>query len=284
MANDGKTYIKDTRVWYFNDPQVKRWIFLDNNDEPRTYYWPNSTRLNFFAYMPDKAYSGKDGYQYNETYTTLGSYSQESGQTFSCCLPANVDSSTEMQEFIYAYITNQEKSSDDVQLLFHHPYATINFKIGVDSYRMTITSIQLNGIYLDGMYTTGSDARTGEEVGTWVPDESAGRKLYTMGLNKRIPNEINYNTLLFDGFLVMPQSLHDVTLALNFNRFSDASGNNDADGQSLSIDFSKVNEKWEQGKKYTYTIKIGDNKDEIYFNVEVDEDWIYNGETNIDVE
>lgn len=283
-ADEGKPYFKDARVWYFDDPQINRWIILNDDESQATYYWPNSINLNFFAYMPVKSYSGINGYQSKETYITLGSYVHGSGQTFSCNLPATVDENTEMQEFIYAYATNQKKRHDALKLLFHHPYSTINFKIGVDSYRLTIKSIQLNGIYLDGTYSTGEQAITGKETGHWIPDEAAGRKLYTMELNKRIPNELNYNTLLFDDFLIMPQSLENVTLTLNFNRHSDTSGYDDAQVQSISVDMSKISAEWLQGRKYTYTIKIGDNKDEIYFNVEVEEDWIKNGVTNIDVE
>lgn len=281
-SDEGKPYFQNKRVWFFNDPLVNRWTILDSNDMPQTYYWPNSTNLNFFAYMPNKAYIGKDGYQTKETYITLGSYTHGSGYTFSCNLPATVSDDTEMQDFIYAYVTDQAKRSDDLKLQFHHPYSLINFMVGVDSYRMTIKSIQLDGLYLSGTYTTASEAPEGTEKGAWKADENAGRKLYTMELNKRIPNEINYNTLLFDGFLTMPQTLDGVKLILNFNRYTDSTGNDD-EAQTISVDFSEITKEWEQGKKYTYIFKIGQNKEEIYFNVVV-EDWIENGETNIDVE
>lgn len=259
-------YLKDARVWYFADPQVSDWIFLDESNKPKTYYWTNSN-LNFFAYMPNAQYDGKDGYQSKETYVRLGSYSDESGQTFTCALPENVGPDTQMQEFIYAYVTNLSKKTERVPLHFRHPFALINFKVGVDSYRMTIKDIQLDGIYLDGRYTTAS--------AQWEP--TADRKTYTMGLNQRIPNDINYNTLLFDWFLVMPQSsASEVKLTLDFTRNSESD-----ETESISVNLP-VN--WEQGKKYIYTIKIGENKEEIYFNVLVDEDWIENGETNIDVE
>ncbi|MCM1452449.1 MAG: fimbrillin family protein [Clostridium sp.] len=291
VTGTGQTYFKDARVWFFSDPMFNKWTFLDANDDPMAYYWPNSSNLNFFAYMPNRAYDGKDGYQSKETHVELGEYSDQGGQKFTCNLPEKVDLKTEMQEFIYAYATNQKKTKEDVKLKFYHPFSLINFKIGVDSYRMTIKSLQLDGIYLAGEFSTvpevsvvpDENSKTGmaEIRGQWTPDKDAGLKTYTMGLGKRIPNETNYNTLLFDNLIVMPQKSDEVTLTVNFDRYNEETKEDDILNQTVT---AKLPINWLQGRRYTYTLRIGDNKNEIHFNVLVEEDWIPNGITNVGVE
>ncbi len=261
-----RTYIGGARVWYFEDPQVQSWIFLDGNESPIKYYWPNSDKLNFFAFMPDSRYDGKDGYKSKPTHVNIGAYSEAKGQTFSCSLPADtVRYDTEMQEFIYAY--EEPRTKDTVRLHFKHPFATINFKVAGDSYRMTIKDIVFSKIFLTGEFSTAESA--------WTATGEA--RDYAIGIDKRIPNDVNYNTL-FDKdspFLVMPQKLDGVKLMLNASRDKD----NDIKG---SFDLSGT--EWLPGKQYVYTIKVGDNNSEIYFNVEVAGDWIAGGENNIDVE
>jgi len=269
-----KAYINGTRVWYFDDPQVQRWIFLNSKDAPMTYYWPNSDKLNFFAFMPDADYDGKDGYISKPTYVTVGSYSDAAGQTFSCELPAAVGYDTDIQEFIYAYEEEQARKSEPVELQFRHPFAAINFKVAPGSYRMTVKSIDFSDIYLEGDFATGvheTDCR-------WVP--KGERQKYTVNIDKRITNDVNYNTLFDEEspFLVMPQEFDKIQFILHAFRDED---------EKVPIDASvELSGSWLPGKKYVYTISVGDNNSEIYFNVEVAEpdDWTLGGENNIDVE
>lgn len=266
-------YFTNERVWFFKD--LNRWTFLNAAGEPMTYYWPNTSNLNFFAYMPNAAYNGKNGYvSADASYLTLGTYSEADGQTFSCAMPEQVTRDTQIHEFIYSYVPNRSMNDGtQVKLHFDHPFALIDFKMGVDSYRLTINSIKLNGIYLDGKYSTVSKV--------WTP--TAAPKSYTMGIGLRIPNDLNYNTSLSrGGFLVMPQNNEQMTLTIDFTRrLVDSSQPEEA--ETITVNFP-VN--WIGGNKYTYSLRIGSNKDEIYYDVVVDKlwDWIETGETNIDVE
>lgn len=274
------TYLSGERVWFFDDPQVLKWIFLDENEKQMICYWPPLSKINFFAFMPDKKYNGKDGYQSKETFVTVGQYSDSKGQVFSCNMPAFVSNkaksgsasgkyyNSDMQEFIYAYVTQQTAANDPVELLFKHPFALINFKVQMGSHRMTIDRIEFENIHLKGDFSTKS--------GSWTPTGNA--VLYTAEIGKRIPNDVNYNTLVGDAFMVMPQKLTNAKIRLVYNREENGSEPITIE-KAISID-------WLPGKSYTYTVSVGDNNSEIYFNVMVDEDydWIIKGENNIEVE
>ncbi len=272
-----KTYINGMRVWYFdatNNPDRKEWIILDDKGRPRSYYWPNSEKLNFFAFMPDSKYNGSEGYTSEDTHVELLGYSKANGQQFKCALPATAGESIPAQEFIYAYEAGKTKQYEPLKLKFKHPFAMVNFKLKGDSYRMTIKEIILGNIYLNGTFSTVTRewTHTGES------------QSYTAKINKRIPNQINYNSfLLKNGWcIVMPQDLDEATLTLSAIRSSDKTNPTET-SITETIAFGK-GKKWEPGKKYTYIISYGDYNEEIYFNVEVVEDWNTGYEHNIDVE
>jgi len=281
-VDENKAYMKGVRGWYFNNqdnPSSNKWMILDDKGQQRIYYWPNSKKLNFFAYMPDSKYNGSDGYVSKETHVKVRPdlYSKENGMKFECKLPAvaGVDKDgkeiEETQEFIYAYEARKSKQKEPQLLQFHHPFALINFKLKSGSYRMTINKFTFDKIYLNGTFST-EPVPSGKWECTGAPAQ------YTAEINKRVPNEVNYNSKLYrpGWFVVMPQDLSGVTLTLDAVR--------DGDAHPISGTFKFNNgEKWEAGKKYIYTISYGDNKEEIYFNVEV-EPWTIGYEHNIGVE
>lgn len=284
-------YLSSQRVTYSSQG---KWEIVDNNGNPESYFWPNNN-LDFFSFMPIVFDSENGIYKpMNDTYVTLGSYTSKNGQTFSCSLPAEVNTDTDTHEFIYAFITNQGKSfgtgnngqPDPVNLIFHHPFAIINFKIDEHSYRMNVKSIQLKGLYLDGIYSTGTNAPTGNEKGTWIQNgtDSRGKTALIMNVNKRFPTDINSESALFNGIVVMPQSLEDAELTLNYNIENTEGTDHDFTATVKLKDVISGNLKWEQGTKYAYLIKIGSNN-EIHVNVTIEgEEWIENGDTDIDVE
>lgn len=289
-------YIGDGRVWYRGDKDeeqktgAKDWINVDEFGASTDYYWPNEGALNFFAYMPSKKFM--DGHTDKKTYVTLGGYTDTYGQQFSCDLPATnnvldsdgetvvVDYDANMIEFIYAYTPSQTLAdavagSDGVKrtpLKFVHPFSLVCFQLGDGSYRMTVESITLNNIHLKGTFSTGqTNTRTG--IGTWEPDEdeNPANTIYTANINKRIPNDVNYNTVFAGPFVMMPQNLTDVTLTLEATRellSTETAGTSTDVNETVDL-----TGKWEPGKRYTYTLMHGDNNEEIYFNVLV-EDWI----------
>lgn len=288
-----ETYINGVRGWYFKE--LGEWWMLDGNKEPVTYYWPNSAKLNFFAYMPDSKYNDSDGYKSKPTYVTIDSYTKDSGQTFSCALPSKVSNAastddfvanSEIQEFIYAYETDKEKQIAPVELHFKHPFALINFRLKSGSYRMTIHNFTFDTIHLNGKFST----KTGE----WSLPSDEGKTSYIAGIDKRVPgsddnnpdNNVNYNSNLSDWFVVLPQDLTGVTLTLNATRTLENTSESNKNDTIKSTYSFKDGDKWEPGYRYIYTISHGDNQEEIYFNVEVEkwEKWEIGYEHNIDVE
>jgi len=277
LDSDAKTYINGVRTWYFHE--FSEWVTLDSEHLPRKYYWPNADKLNFFAFMPNKKYNGLDGYTSEDTHVTVLSYTKDKGQQFECNLPTSAGEKVgKTQEFIYAYETGQTKTKEPVKLKFHHPFAMVNFKLAKGSYRMTINDFKFKNIYLNGIFSTLPTPR-----GEWEP--KGDPQLFTAEINKRIPNDINYNSNLYltEWFIVMPQDLENVKLVMSADRTPD----NPTAGSGTSITGTYTfgsGAKWEPGQKYTYLISYGNNEEEIYFNVEVEQEWIKGYEQNINVE
>lgn len=273
VAGTTNTFINGTKAYYFDDsgidPSEWKWVMMGGNGQEVTYYWPNSDKLNFFAYMPDKKYNGSSGYVSKETYVTIGSYSTDKGQEFGCALPlkvgntANTDgfvANSEIQEFLYAYETKKTKADNPLKLNFKHPFAIINFQLKGGSYRMTVDNIKFEKIHLNGTFSTAT--------GAWTPNGTP--ETYTAQIGKRVPNDVNYNTNLSGWFIVMPQDLNGVKMTLAATRSVDATDTNET---KITGEYTfGENDKWEPGKKYTYIIKYGDNNEEIYFDV-VAEPW-----------
>ncbi len=277
MDATGKAYIDDVRTWYFSD--FSEWVMLDRNQMPRKYYWPNTDKLNFFAFMPDGRYNGSDGYKSDNTYVTILSYSRDKGQQFECNLPSAAGDKVEKtQEFIYAYEAGKTKLDTEpdktFKLKFKHPFAMVNFKLKGGSYRMTIKDFKFEKIYLNGIFSTVPHE--------WEP--TGDPEVFTAEINKRIPNDVNYYSKLYlaEWFVVMPQELNNVKLTMSAERDPDPTTEK---GTPITGTFAFGPEaKWEPGFKYTYLISYGNNKEEIYFNVEVEKEWIEGYEQNIDVE
>lgn len=274
LAGKGTTFLGGARGWYFADTDVPEWRFrsdvTDSNGKVTatfpTYYWPNSDAVNFFAYMPYKGYQGN-----KENYVTIGEYTEANGQQFSCALPATNADEAKQIEFIYAYETDKTKDDKTLHLHFKHPFALVQFKWKTGAARITVNQIKLNQLCLDGVFSTNTPT-------AWT--STSNPQTYTAYVNKRIPNDVNYNTVFAGPYLVVPQVLDNITLVLNTKRTD-----SDPDKDSPSVPLSTIEgECWQPGKIYTYTLDYGDRNEEIYFNVEV-EDWIVVGYTNeIEVE
>lgn len=263
-TSDGQTFLKGARGWYFADTDTPEWRFrsdIGGKVTFPTYYWPNSGTVDFFAYMPYEDYRNKAGNR--EDYVTIGDYDSENGQQFSCKLP-QTDESDHM-EFIYAYEQDKTKANNPLKLQFKHPFALVQFKWGTGSSRMTINSLKLDSMYFAGTFSTETSDST--ETSEWEPSGSPGA--YEATVSKRIPTEVNYNTVFAGPYLVMPQVLDKITLTLNTSQTDEATG---TDSAPVSLS-TEQGASWLPGHIYTYTLIAGDRNEEIYFIVTV-EDWI----------
>ncbi len=286
-----KVLIDGKRGWYRKEDG--KWYILNDDGSVREYYWPNSEPVDFFAYMPynrQDTESSSDGYEKKPAY--VGDYKYGSGVwEFSYKPPVGdqppfsleAKNNDDVREFIYACETGKEKPKQEepVSLTFKHPFALVNFKLKAGSSRMTINSFAFEDICLDGTFSIKKES-TG---GTLKWNTGTGNKgKYTAEIGIRVPNDVNYGTELSDGgFIVVPQSIDDVTLAMTFTRGLGTTGTTE------TCIFPSLRVEWEAGYIYTYTIHYGDENEEIYFTVE-SEKWITgddNGnkyQQNIDVE
>lgn len=259
-------YISSQRVWYFADDG--RWRFWDEATNNVTHrFWPKGN-LDFFAYMPYNRTLGNTG-------VTIGTYSAQTGPSFSCTLP--LDGQNDLQEFIYAYSTGQNKNSTGskgekgiVQLRFVHPMSAVVIKLD-QSYRMKVISVGLSGIYNSGTYRNAHNTLDfdGNQNGNftqvcWTPS-GAKDKTLTAPVGKEVPDEINYGSPIGGPYMVMPQSLEGVSIKITFERDDQTPETRSA------IIYRDDVPNWEPGMVYTYSLTLGDPLEEIMFNVYVDE-------------
>ncbi|MBQ5750112.1 MAG: fimbrillin family protein [Bacteroidaceae bacterium] len=277
-------YHNDNWVYYF--PDGARWWFRTGNVMYNT-YWPKTKKLDFMAYMPYSEQLSKSTFE-------IEPYQPATGASFSCALPlvyngttppAGVVTQDNVQEFLYAYTKN--KGYDDqvaaggaVHLQFVHPTAAIYLKLA-QSYRMILESISFENIYNQGTYSSTDDTSDGAfDYGTWsYQGDKTGNDL-VLNFNKKVPEDINYNSVFVGPILVLPQALDNVILDIKAQR-------TDGTTYNKALNFNTVDaayRKWEPGKKYTYTLQLDDNNEEILFKIEVEAWTAINHDHIVDVE
>ena len=263
--------INNARVNHIVNNGVLGWYFRDENGTPGVesddkivdYYWPLGATMDFYGYMPMDV-SGPG--------ITLGAYSATAGPSFSCSLPLDNAGQENVKEFIYAYTPDQtvatQNANDGVRMNFKHPLSCVVFRLG-ESYRIKINSISLTNIYNTGDFSAGAWTGTGSQD-----------KTLCLEYGKSVPEDINYNSLIGGPYLVLPQSFatDDSRLVLNYDYGSSL-------GKTASLPIRGLSlEGWKPGKKYIYTLSMGDSGEEVVFSVKVDEWDVIGYKNEIDVE
>lgn len=285
--NGYHTYLGGAHAYWYEFGDKKEWVFRSGDNEI-TYYWPQNDAVNFFAYMPYKGYDvNAEGNM--KHYVTYNGYTKGSGPTFDCNLPTTNANDANQVEFIYAYVSEKTKPAvgEPLSLKFQHPFATVSFQLGGGSYRMKVQEITLGNIHTTGTFSVKDQS--------WTPKTTGkGTSSYQASFGQEgilIPSDaMNYNTDFGGPYLVMPQDLTNVTL-----RFVGVRGDEvETIDQTVSLARllnlnNKEHTQWLPGKQYTYRILIGNNKEEIYFDVVVEDegnlDWIeIEDKTEISVE
>lgn len=270
-SNAGKCYLHKTRVNYFVD--ANDWRFTDASGKYINHYWPGNEKLNFFAHMPyNAAEAGVSSISYINGKGTvfeyslpLASYDPELAQNADL-VAAGVPNQENLREFIFAYAENQDintqnadKENPGVKLIFNHPFAAINFKLG-ESYRMTLNSITLSQIQHSGTY---------EYDNGWIHNPDLESDDLVIHVEKGVPHPINFRSPIGGPYLVSPQELSDESeILIKYTRL-------DAVQATARVRLKNLTDTWEAGHKYTYTINLGKTEEEILFKVEV-EKWIIN--------
>lgn len=265
----------------------------------------------------------QDATKYKSVYTGISDVTRTSDYkvTFKCNLPVvagddstdELDNQDELTEFIYAYAIGKDKTYQDnnnnvVPLKFRHPLSAIYFKLKQAHRDLILQKIVINSLYATGTFASESD--TGDSgfsitSGNWTG--SGNRTDLTLNISKKIPEDINFNAMVGGPYLVMPQSMtygtgEKLTMEIYFNwsgSIAPVEGKlekvDDAYNYKAIIDLSTLQissvngvpqtlSSWEPGMRYTYTLDLGDNKEEILFKVLVEPWKTPEADTNIEVE
>lgn len=292
LAESGETFIGGTRVWYFipQNATTGTWEFYD---EPNIihYYWPQQGTVDFFAYMPWKNSNKRKSIE-------VGAYTQGSELSITCNMQSTTadgnDSTDDLydpdgQETIIAYTTGKSKADGSVNMYFVHPFSAVYFKLKQAHRNLTINWISFDNIHLTGS-TTLNATTDGYTSITWSPTDN-GKGTFTIPVKKTIPGEINFGGEIGGPYMVMPQSFgkntddknDDVTITVSYTWDDGKDDTEDTQEFSRSITTETI-KSWIAGNKYTYILDLGDNKEEILFQVLV-EPWKSDGHKHIiDVE
>ena len=275
--NGGKTYIDAAEVEYFE--AADDWRFIDASGNYINYYWPKNGKLNFFAHMPavkseaavtEVGYSHGDG-SYFLFDLPLYSYDPEEKDSE---VPESSPNQETLKEFIYAYSPDRDKSSQDVddgiRLQFMHPFAALYFDLGI-SYRMTLESMTIKGLGYKGRYEF--------KDGVWTLKPGDVTDDLYISVQEDVPSEdLNFNSSIGGPYLVMPQATTGLQLSIKGSRLDGS-----VYDETVNLNVSGVT-KWEAGKKYRYTLNLGQADAEILFKVAVEEWGVVSHKNNINVE
>lgn len=277
LTDSDDEYFENAWVYYYiPDDASPQWRFRDveNQDNLVNFYWPNDSNVNFVAYMPRDI---------NKCAATIDniSYTSQYGMQFTATLPTEITDITPADrvaennklEFVYACSLNRGKDVGDgtVKLRFVHPFAMVKFRLTQSHRDLTIHSITLHNLGYKGSFACDNDTYTTETSGNWT---NLNYSNYTIQLDKKVPEDINYTSQIGGPYMVIPQNLSDVTLSINYT-WDTA---NNVTTTPVHISSNEVVPAWLPGKIYTYHLNLGDNKEEVLFKVTVEE-WV-KGEEN----
>lgn len=281
FSEDNAAYFEDAWVYYhIPDDGAAQWRFRDvaNQDNLVNFYWPKDGKINFMAYLPrvitaENCAASISNIQFSAT----------EGVKFSAMMPNETvdrvaaDRAREhaKSEFMYACRQNQTKypgpgeEPGSVTLRFVHPFAMIRFQL-VQSHRdLTLHHIALHNLGKVGSFASNNDTYkvTNQDYlshSNWTLSSTGDYHIY---LDKQVPKDINYSSLIGGPYMVIPQDLKNVTLSVNYSWHETLK----KETESVNIMTDEV-PSFEPGKIYTYYIDLGDNKEEVLFKVTV-EDW-----------
>ena len=274
---DGSDTPYITNAWVYYE---EGWRFRDETYQGKLldYYWPNDHRVNFLAYMP---------YDWNKSVVNKNdlSFTNSGGVSFGCTLPGTTgnnrtiddtkDNDREIKhEFVYAYRHDCQKGETDkdpVKLRFVHPFAAIKFELMQSHRNLTVHSITLSGVHNSSTYTHAEDTydkyKENQNTLTHAAWDMQGKTAgnVTVNYEKTVPTDINYYSLIGGPYLVIPQSLTGVTLTVKYSWDTVNQGTS----TPRNIATAEITS-WEPGMLYTYTLDLGDNKEEILFQASVE--------------
>lgn len=258
-------HILDSDVRYSSedlDATRHQWRFYEQNGSTgsyKSYLWPLGGELDFFAYAPS-----------SQKYVTFDYGTNP--PTFTAQLPLSNIGGTEnqdnMTEFMYAYTPDWSKSQGPVPLEFKHPFAAIRFMVSQSQRDLTVNKITLADIESKATYDIAE--------GTWTYEVNS-RKDLVLTVGKTIPEDVNFGGELCGTYLVLPQTNEGagktLSIECHWEGYDPGSINSSDDTKTLT---GTITHNWEASQIYTYTLDLGNSREEILFEVSVTPwDYIY---------
>ena len=213
--------------------------------------WPRDDRaLDFFALMPATLplpnYISVDSTPYDAESNPDG-YSSGSPRFVCTDLPMDITSSSDSQEIVCAYVTNQSEAvqgESGVTLNFKRPFARINFQLAASHPDITINSITFKGLKSGGICTfDGSDF-------TWsslTPEDETDD--FKVTLNQVCNENPASPVTLGSTYLVIPQTFGgEITVNASWIDWGETFPHN--------VSTTIPSHTWAPGTSYTYTFTI----------------------------
>lgn len=273
-----KHFVQPTTVMYHTDVVDEKpdWYFYNLTDFEKR-YWPQTYNLDFLAYMPLERTS--DGKITQGQVLDAKTYVTHNGdRTFTCTnLPLTNQGQKDVKEFIYAWAPDKSHASTSstngrVPLVFKHPFAVVYIEISEAHAGTEIQSLGFKNIYNNGTFDasveSAESAESADSAKPWKVTGSINVEGLQITAGHHIPNDI-MPPYTYGPFIVIPQDHVEISLAYNWN------------GEKT---FTQIltDKKWEPGKKYTYSLKVGDSSEDVKVDVSVNE-WVTGTNQEIEV-
>lgn len=253
------------------DASKHQWLFCGTDGTYKKYYWPLATALDFFAYAPSST-----------EYVTVDHSTNP--PTFTADMPltntGEGNHQDKIKEFMYAYTPSRTVAGGTVPLEFQHPFAAVRFVVSQSHRDLTVNSISICGIDCKGTFNPEDETWTGLSADDMV-----------LKVGKKIPEQVNFGGELCGPYLFLPQeNAGKGTKSIEIEVEWEGNMEDDkwvkVDGKDNTFknrNVVRIPNDWEASKVYTYTLDLGNSREEILFKVSIEEwDFIYEHEFEIE--
>ena len=251
------------------DVTKHQWRF--HGDEGyKSYFWPLAASLDFFAYTPvGNGYVTID-YTLNPPAFTVDMPLANTGTGVN---------QENIKEVMYAYTPGRKSSHGEVPVAFKHPFAAVVFKVGQSHRDLTVKNITIKDIHHVGRCAFDRDDPGNAE---WTFGAGSVGDM-ELNVDKIIPGMVNFGGELCGPYLVLPQenagSAKTFTVECYWKGYDPMSDDVVADTKILS---GTITNDWEASNVYTYTLDLGNSREEILFKVQITPwDYVFDHEFEI---
>lgn len=270
-------YINQQETEHFDGSSIAAGAPGDDGDETwrinPPYYWPKTHKLTFTAYSPKEMYpyasiDAKTGIKLTDV--VIGNEVKEHRDI----LYSNRVYNQTYPEYDFD-IDNDELIGVDIQ--FHHALASVKVIVkALENYAptnaITINKIWFDNVEMKGTFTEGlSTGLESTSTGSWTTPTETNNDLNLKGgdiaIDEKYPNEVQYGSTA----LLIPQNLDGyLNVTYTITNPNGTTKIQETKAFKLSEQTSGLTpiDKWEQSKRYIYTLTFGLN--EIYLAPQVD--------------